>query len=141
MLARAGPGTPGRMAEPPTHSASRAATTLVVVLLLVLIWLVSACPAAAATGPEAGLQREPAGDVPPASPVDDLRTIPEPLAFDLVRGLGAARGELEVNTLGVVSLRRPGIHWAPEVEYAFLDGHAFELELPFANQRFGGVKL
>jgi len=47
--------------------------------------------------------------------------IPEPLMFDLVRGLGARQGELEVNSLADFPLNYTttrGIDWAPEVEYA-----------------------
>lgn len=60
--------------------------------------------------------------------------IPEPLVFDLVRGLGARRGELEINVLGqfpVGGSNNRKIHWAPEVEGAVTDGIALELELPF----------
>jgi hypothetical protein len=79
--------------------------------------------------------------------------IPEPMVFDLVRPLGAKRGELEFNTLGripltrktrrvdgvsdpVSLLRRPdrqGIEWAPEIEYVLTDGLAVEVELPMEN--------
>jgi hypothetical protein len=67
--------------------------------------------------------------------------IPEPLVFDLVRGLGAARGELEVNTLAIVGLRDGHVHWAPEVEWAFARGHALELELPVLDRELEAVKL
>lgn len=50
--------------------------------------------------------------------------IPEPMIFDLVRPLGARRGELEVNSLF------RGSRWAPEVEYTFADGWGLEFELP-----------
>lgn len=69
--------------------------------------------------------------------------IPEPLAFDLVRGLGAQRGEFEANTLTVVQFSRgarPRIEWAPEVEWAVLDGFALELELPAAGTQLAAVK-
>lgn len=59
--------------------------------------------------------------------------IPEPLFFDLVRPLGAKRGELEVNALAQKSLKGGVVEWAPEIEYAFADNYAFELELPFEN--------
>jgi len=69
--------------------------------------------------------------------------VAEPMVFDLVRGLGAKRGELEVNALGVVPLSNgdpaaPAV--APEVEYAVLDGLAFELELPFEDGGLFSVK-
>lgn len=67
--------------------------------------------------------------------------IPEPLVFDLVRGLGAERGELEVNTLAVIGLRDGRVHWAPEVEWAFAKGHALELELPMVDREVEALKL
>lgn len=69
--------------------------------------------------------------------------IPEPMVFDLVRGLGARRNELEVNTLGLVerSGGRSRFLWAPEVEWAFLDGYAIELELPLVDRHLEAVKL
>lgn len=80
--------------------------------------------------------------------------VPEPMVFDLVRPLSAKRGETEVNVLGLIPLRRSsrrvdtvpdslglvqrspdvsGIEWAPEIEFAFRDGLAVELELPMQN--------
>lgn len=58
--------------------------------------------------------------------------VPEPMVFDLVRGLGARRGELEFNVLNLVPFRRggPSYEWAPEVEYAVFDGFAVEYEMP-----------
>ncbi len=67
--------------------------------------------------------------------------IPEPQIFDLVRGLGAERGELEVNTLVVVNARTGRVAWAPEVEWAFAKGHAIELELPLVDRELEAVKL
>jgi hypothetical protein len=63
---------------------------------------------------------------------DDPR-IPEPMLFDLVRPLGAKKGELEINTLGERSLESGPLNWAPEIEYAFADGYALEFELPHEN--------
>jgi hypothetical protein len=62
--------------------------------------------------------------------------IPEPMYFDLVRPLGARKGEAEINTLfnNFPHSGRRAAHWAPEVEYAFLDGYSIEFELPFENQ-------
>ncbi len=61
--------------------------------------------------------------------------IPEPMVFDLIRPLGAKRGEIEVNSLfrfsPTVQPRR--LLWAPEIEYAFLDGYGIEFELPMEN--------
>ncbi len=67
--------------------------------------------------------------------------IPEPIVFDLVRGLGARRGELEMNTLGLLSLDSGEFRWAPEIEWAFWDGNAIELELPFVGRRLEALKL
>lgn len=69
--------------------------------------------------------------------------IPEPMVFDLVRGLGARPGELEVNTLVYATARagRVGVAWAPEVEYAFARNYALELELPLVDDRLAAVKL
>jgi hypothetical protein len=71
--------------------------------------------------------------------------IPEPMVFDMVRPLGARKGELEVNTLGLVPLRRergsPAIEWAPELEYAIWDGFAVEFEFPFGDGRFEAYKF
>jgi hypothetical protein len=68
--------------------------------------------------------------------------IPEPMVFDLVRPLGARKGELETNTLFLKPLRRrTSLEWAPEIEYAFLDNHAIEFELPFDNWQPEDLKL
>lgn len=68
--------------------------------------------------------------------------IPEPMVFDLIRPLGAERGEVEVNSLFRFS---PGdrprqLLWAPEVEYAFLEGYGIEFELPMENARIDSWK-
>ncbi|MEQ1836359.1 MAG: hypothetical protein ABL862_08000 [Candidatus Nitrotoga sp.] len=67
--------------------------------------------------------------------------IPEPLLFDLVRPLGAKKGELEVNTLALKPLKGGTAEWAPEIEYVFADNYAFELELPFENSNFTNYKF
>lgn len=68
--------------------------------------------------------------------------IPEPMVFDLVRGLGATKGELEANVLFVSRLRRGvPLAWAPEVEFAFAEGHALELELPMVGEELHALKL
>lgn len=70
--------------------------------------------------------------------------IPEPMVFDLVRGLGAVQGEAEVNVLGVFPLRTSdphGVEWAPEIEAAVLDGLALEFELPLENTHPEAVKF
>jgi hypothetical protein len=67
--------------------------------------------------------------------------IPEPLLFDLVRPLGAKRGELEVNMLMQHNRRTGRNEFAPEIEYAFADGLAIELELPFDGNRLEEYKV
>lgn len=69
--------------------------------------------------------------------------IPEPMVFDLVRALGAERGELEVNTLAIMKWHRarPAFLWAPEIEWAFAKGVAIEFELPMENRELESVKL
>lgn len=69
--------------------------------------------------------------------------VPEPMVFDMMRPLGAKRGELEANVLATTRLSGEdrAIHWAPEVEYAFADGFAIEGELPFENGRLAELKL
>jgi hypothetical protein len=66
--------------------------------------------------------------------------IPEPMAFDLVRPLGARRGEFEFNTLKLWSWRG-GFELAPEIEYAFADNHAVELEVPIHREVPVAVKV
>lgn len=67
--------------------------------------------------------------------------IPEPLVFDLVRPLGSARGELEINALTIWPSQTGRFAWAPEIEFAFADGYAVELELPFENSSLEEYKL
>ncbi len=68
--------------------------------------------------------------------------IPEPMVFDLVRPLGAARGELEANSLFRAYPRRPGrtLRWAPEVEYTFANGWGVEFEIPMENRHVESTK-
>jgi len=93
---------------------------------------------------------------------DNVPLIPEPMVFDLVRSLGAQRGECEVNVLGEFpigtrdrlapagfdpfglvpgSVDRDGIEWAPEIEYAVADGFAIEFELPYENSTLEAYKF
>ncbi len=93
---------------------------------------------------------------------DNTPSIPEPMVFDLVRGLGAHQGELEVNVLGEFPLStdggpapagfdpfglapnsedQDGIEWAPEIEYAVCDGFAVEFELPYENSTLEAYKF
>lgn len=70
--------------------------------------------------------------------------IPEPMVFDLVRGLGASRGEIEMNVLvlGTFPRReRAQLEWAPELEWALLDGVAVELEIPMEELEPVAVKM
>jgi hypothetical protein len=68
--------------------------------------------------------------------------IPEPMVFDLVRPLGAKRGELEVNSLFRLPTSDSSrqLLWAPEVEYTFADGMGIEFELPMENGRVDSFK-
>ena len=67
--------------------------------------------------------------------------IPEPMLFDLVRPLGAARGEFEVNSLfRLTPAVGGGVRWAPEVEYAFAPGYGVEFELPIDGRAVSSVK-
>lgn len=63
------------------------------------------------------------------------------MVFDLVRGLGARAGELEANTLVLLNPAKGGLNWAPEVEWAFADGYAVELELPMQDRHLEALKL
>jgi hypothetical protein len=70
--------------------------------------------------------------------------IPEPLMFDLVRGLGAKQGELEINSLADFPLNNVssrGVEWAPEIEYALFDNFAVELEFPLNNFELEAYKM
>lgn len=75
--------------------------------------------------------------------VGELPLIPEPMVFDMVRPLGARRGELEVNTLALFPIRSDGepVDWAPEIEYAFADGWGVEFELPFEDGTLESYKF
>lgn len=71
-------------------------------------------------------------------------SIPEPLMFDLVRGLGAQQGELEINALVDIPLNNGSVRnveWAPEIEYALFNGFAVELEFPFENFELEAYKV
>lgn len=76
-------------------------------------------------------------------PTMGYQSIPEPLVFDLVRPLTARGGELEVNSLfqWPISGSSRTLAWAPEVEYAFADGQAIELEFPLENQSLKSLKV
>lgn len=67
--------------------------------------------------------------------------LPEPMFFDLVLGLDAHAGDVEMNSLASVE-RQPGTpwHWGPELEAAVFDGVAFEIELPHVQDRLDALK-
>lgn len=69
--------------------------------------------------------------------------IPEPMIFDMVRGLGARAGELEANVLATSPLggQERAVEWAPEVEYAVADNLAVEFELPFEDRALVELKM
>jgi len=68
--------------------------------------------------------------------------VPEPMVFDLVRGLDSKAGELEINTLFMSPLNNDGtLEWAPEIEYAVADGVALEFEIPFKNSELEAYKF
>ena len=76
--------------------------------------------------------------------IQETVSIPEPLNFDLVRGLGAKKGELEVNVLADFPLNdasNRGIEWAPEIEYALFNNFAIELEFPFNDSDLEAYKM
>ncbi|WP_223033035.1 hypothetical protein [Hanstruepera marina] len=76
--------------------------------------------------------------------IQESISIPEPLMFDLVRGLGAKKGELEINALAdfpINNISSREVEWAPEVEYAVFNGFAVELELPFENFELEAIKM
>lgn len=69
-------------------------------------------------------------------------TIPEPLNFDLVRPLGAKKGEFEINTLGIFNIRGNNFfNWGPEVEFVIANGYAMEFELPFIDNELEEFKI
>ena len=101
---------------------------------------------------------EPAGKHPHANGPH----VPEPMIFDLVRPMGARRGELEANVLALTPLNRKRsgsaraedelglvplsrdrrqVEWAPEIEMALWDGFALELEFPFEGGKLEEFKL
>jgi len=77
-------------------------------------------------------------------PTQETVVVPEPLMFDLVRGLGAKQGELEINSLGDFPLNNTssrGVEWAPEIEYALFNNFAIEFELPLNNFEIEAYKM
>ena len=75
---------------------------------------------------------------------DDSPLIPEPMIFDMVRGLGAEKGEFEANVLAEIPVDEysdRAVHWAPEIEFAVRDGLALEFELPFEDDDIEAYKF
>lgn len=70
-----------------------------------------------------------------------LPRIPEPMVFDLVRPLGSPKGEVEVNSLFRQPTEGGKTEWAPEIEFTFADGYAFELELPAEGSQLAEYKV
>jgi hypothetical protein len=68
-------------------------------------------------------------------------SIPEPMVFDLVRPLGAEKGEIEINTLGLYRLRDSRFNWGPEIEMMISNGLGIEFEVPFDNHEMEELKL
>jgi hypothetical protein len=62
-----------------------------------------------------------------------LLDFPEPMVFDMVRGLGAEQGEVEINVLVLVPTSPVAAWWAPEVEAAVVDNFAIEFEVGLQN--------
>jgi hypothetical protein len=81
--------------------------------------------------------------LPTPTLANDAPKIPEPMIFDMVRPLGAKRGELEANTLVERNLSGPerAVEWAPEIEYALFDGFAIEAELPIEGTTITDYKM
>lgn len=74
---------------------------------------------------------------------DAFQAFPEPMVYDLVRALGARKGELEVNMLMLARPLNNGaleLAWAPEIEWAIRDGLAVEVELPIAHNQVAALK-
>jgi hypothetical protein len=69
--------------------------------------------------------------------------VPEPMVFDLVRGLGARKGELEFNVLNIVPFQRgkSKYEWAPEIEFVPFDGFGIEYEMPIFNSEIVAHKI
>jgi hypothetical protein len=77
----------------------------------------------------------------PPSEAHEQVHVREPMVFDLVRGMGAKRGEVEINALVRRDVAQQRLHWAPELEWVVADGVALELELPAVEDRLEAVKL
>lgn len=65
----------------------------------------------------------------------ETTSFPEPMVYDLMRGLDSKKGEAEVNSLFLANGQM-----SPEIEYAVKDGWAFELETPIENGKAQALK-
>jgi len=70
-----------------------------------------------------------------------LLDFPEPMVFDMVRGLGAEQGEVEINTLVLVPTSPVAAWWAPEIEAAVVDNFALEFEVGLRNIDLEALKF
>lgn len=70
----------------------------------------------------------------------EVPKIPEPMFFDLVRPLGAKKGQWEANSLFSTPLRQfeEPFDWEPETEYVIGRGFAIEPQVIFHNQHLKG---
>ncbi len=73
----------------------------------------------------------------------NTETLPEPMFFDLVRPLGAKKGEFEANSLAYFPIRGQSrnISWAPELEFTIKDGLGIEFEFPMQNNHLEAFKF
>lgn len=63
------------------------------------------------------------------------------MVFDMVRGLGAEQGKVEINTLVPVPTSPVAANWAPEIEAAVVDNFAIEVEAGPHNIDLETLKL
>lgn len=76
------------------------------------------------------------------SEFESISQIPEPMIYDLVRALGAKKGEYELNALirSEQHTRLHETHVSPEFEYVFADHLAGEVELPMTGSNVDSLK-
>jgi hypothetical protein len=75
------------------------------------------------------------------APDDECIHIPEPLFFDLVRGLDSKKGDAEINVLSSLNPSNGTFSVAPEFEISIKDGTAIEFELPTQDLNLSGYKF
>jgi hypothetical protein len=111
------------------------------ILLILILYVTGAAPAFAEATAED--PREPRGAEDFGSQ-EAVPLIPEPMVFDMVRGLGAEKGEFEANVLAEIPVDESSarsVYWAPEIEFAVRDGLALEFELPFEDNHLEAYKF